>query len=215
MYEVILFDLDGTLLDTLDDLHVSVNAALAAFSYPPRTREEVRAFVGNGIAKLIERAIGSKTPDFDEVLQAFKTHYFENCMVKTKPYAGIVELLRTLQAQGIKAAVVSNKADAAVQTLSKAYFGDLLCMSVGEDEGRGIRKKPAPDTLLQVLQTLGVSKEKTVYVGDSEVDIQTAQNAGIPCISVTWGFKDKEFLVENGGQIFADSTEELLSLCIR
>ena len=212
MYEVILFDLDGTLLDTLDDLHVSVNAAL---SYPPRTREEVRAFVGNGIAKLIERAIGSKTPDFDEVLQAFKTHYFENCMVKTKPYAGIIELLRTLQAQGIKAAVVSNKADAAVQTLSKAYFGDLLCMSVGEDEGRGIRKKPAPDTLLQVLQTLGVAKEKTVYVGDSEVDIQTAQNAGIPCISVTWGFKDKDFLVENGGQIFADSTEELLSLCIR
>ena len=214
MYEVILFDLDGTLLDTLDDLHVSVNAALAEFSYPKRTREEVRAFVGNGIAKLIERAIGAKTPNFDEVLQAFKTHYFENCMVQTKPYAGIIELLQTLKKKDIKAAVVSNKADAAVQTLAKAYFGDLLCMSVGEDEARGIRKKPAPDTLLQVLQTLGIDKEKTVYVGDSEVDIQTAQNAGVPCISVTWGFKDKPFLLENGGEIFADTAEELLALCL-
>ena len=215
MYEVILFDLDGTLLDTLDDLHASVNAALAAFSYPKRTREEVRAFVGNGIAKLIERAIGSRTSDFNEVLQAFKTHYFANCMVKTKPYEGITELLQTLKGKGVKAAVVSNKADAAVQTLSKAYFGDLLCMSVGEDEARGIRKKPAPDTLLQVLKSLGIERSKAIYVGDSEVDIQTAQNAGVKCISVTWGFKDKEFLIKNGGEIFADSAEELLAYCIK
>lgn len=215
MYEVILFDLDGTLLDTLDDLHASVNAALAAFSYPKRTREEVRAFVGNGIAKLIERAIGSKTPDFNEVLQAFKTHYFANCMVKTKPYKGIIELLQTLKEKGIKAAVVSNKADAAVQTLSKAYFGNLLCMSVGEDEARGIRKKPAPDTLLKVLERLKIEKSKAIYVGDSEVDIQTAQNAGVKCISVTWGFKDKEFLIENGGEIFAETAEELLAYCIK
>ncbi len=215
MYEVILFDLDGTLLDTLDDLHASVNAALAAFSYPKRTREEVRAFVGNGIAKLIERAIGSKTSDFEEVLQTFKTHYFENCMIQTKPYDGIIELLQTLQEKGVKAAVVSNKSDAAVQTLVKAYFGDLLCMSVGEDEARGIHKKPAPDTLLKVLQTLQIDKSKAIYVGDSEVDIQTAQNAGIPCISVTWGFKDKEFLVKNGGEIFAETAKELLAYCIR
>lgn len=215
MYEVIIFDLDGTLLDTLDDLHASVNAALAAFSYPARTREEVRAFVGNGIAKLIERALGEKTKDFNEVLEYFKTHYGAHCMDKTKPYEGIKELLQTLQDKGVKAAVVSNKADFAVQKLAREYFDGLLCMSVGEDEAHGIRKKPAPDSLLKVIETLGVDKENAVYVGDSEVDIQTAQNAGVPCVSVTWGFKDKDFLVENGGKIFAKNAEELLSYCIR
>ena len=215
MYEVIIFDLDGTLLDTLDDLHASVNAALAAFSYPTRTREEVRAFVGNGIAKLIERALGGKTKDFNEVLGYFKTHYGAHCMDKTKPYEGIKALLQTLQDKGVKAAVVSNKADFAVQKLAKEYFGGLLCMSVGEDEAHGIRKKPAPDSLLKVLETLGVDKENAIYVGDSEVDIQTAQNAGVQCVSVTWGFKDKDFLVENGGKIFARNAEELLSYCIQ
>lgn len=214
MYEVIIFDLDGTLLDTLDDLHASVNAALATFSYPLRTREEVRSFVGNGIAKLIERALGGKTQDFEAVLDAFKTHYGAHCMDKTQAYAGIASLLQALKSKGIKAAVVSNKADFAVQKLAKEYFGDLLCMAVGEDEARGIRKKPAPDSLLSVLERLGVAKENAVYVGDSEVDIQTAQNAGVACISVTWGFKDKEFLIENGGKIFADNAEELLSYCI-
>lgn len=214
MYEVIIFDLDGTLLDTLDDLHTSVNTALATFSYPLRTREEVRSFVGNGIAKLIERALGGKTQDFEAVLAAFKAHYGAHCMDKTQAYAGIASLLQALKNKGIKAAVVSNKADFAVQKLAKEYFGDLLCMAVGEDEARGIRKKPAPDSLLSVLERLGVAKENAVYVGDSEVDIQTAQNAGVACISVTWGFKDKEFLIENGGKIFADNAEELLSYCI-
>lgn len=214
MYEVIIFDLDGTLLDTLDDLHASVNAALAAFSYPLRTREEVRGFVGNGIAKLIERALGGKTQDFEAVLDAFKTHYGAHCTDKTQAYAGIDSLLQALKDRGIKAAVVSNKADFAVQKLAKEYFGDLLCTSVGEDEAHGIRKKPAPDSLLKVLERLGVAKENAVYVGDSEVDIQTAANAGVDCISVTWGFKDREFLIENGASVLIDTPDEILKFCI-
>ena len=214
MYEVIVFDLDGTLLDTLADLHASVNAALAKFSFPSRTKDEVRSFVGNGISMLMQRAIGKKTPLFEEVLAEFKTHYGAHCMDETRPYAGILEVLKALKARGVKTAVVSNKADFAVKKLAEKYFDGLLLEAVGEDEEHGIRKKPAPDSLFSVLEKLGASKAKTVYVGDSEVDIQTAQNAGVDCISVTWGFKDREFLIENGATLLIDTPEQILKYCI-
>jgi phosphoglycolate phosphatase len=201
-------------LDTLADLHASVNYALEKFSFPKRSEEEVRSFVGNGIAMLIERSIGKPTPLFEEVLQAFKTHYAAHCADKTQPYQGILPLLEKLKKQGVKAAVVSNKADFAVKKLAQAYFDGLLLDAVGEDEANGIRKKPAPDSLLAVMKKLGADKEKTVYVGDSEVDIQTAQNAGVACISVTWGFKDREFLIQNGAGILIDTPDEILKYCI-
>ncbi len=211
MCEVIVFDLDGTLLNTLDDLWTGVNAALQKFGLPSRSREEVRAFIGNGIRKLIQRASG--LPEgalFEDVLAEFKRYYGAHCEDRTKPYAGIVELLQTLKAQGIKTAVVSNKADFAVKKLAESYFGDLLLQAVGENEEAGIRKKPAPDSLLSVMHSLGGTEENTVYVGDSEVDIQTAQNAGVDCISVTWGFKDRAFLLENGATCLVDTPKEML-----
>ncbi len=211
MYKTIVFDLDGTLLDTLDDLWLAVNAGLKKCGLPLRSREEVRAFVGNGIANLMQRATGFVGGEgYDTAFAEFKEYYGAHCEDNTKPYAGILELLQTLKKLGVTCAVVSNKADFAVKKLAKSYFGDLLCAAVGENEAAGIRKKPAPDSLLAVLAELGGTVEETAYIGDSEVDIQTAANAGVDCISVTWGFKDKEFLIENGGTQFADTPSEVL-----
>lgn len=214
MYETVIFDLDGTLLDTLDDLHGAVNAALAAYALPLRTKEEVRGFVGNGMVKLMERAVGKKNhPDFDGILTAFKEYYKEHCKDKTAAYEGIMPLLSALKDRGIKTAVVSNKADFAVKLLAEEYFDGLLLAAVGENESAGVRKKPAPDSLLSVMETLNADKETTVYVGDSEVDILTAQNAGVDCLSVTWGFKDKAFLQENGAKILLDEPSQILAYC--
>lgn len=214
MYKTVIFDLDGTLLDTLQDLHTSVNAALSAYGLPSRSIDEVRAFVGNGIAKLIQRAIGNPAyPNFEGVLQAFKTHYGAHCKNQTKPYDGILDLLKTLQTAGVKTAVVSNKADFAVKLLAEEYFADLLLIAVGENEAGGVRKKPAPDSLFAVMEELQAEKDEVVYVGDSEVDIQTAKNAGVDCICVTWGFRDKEFLVKNGAKILIDNPVEILKFC--
>ena len=212
MYKTVIFDLDGTLLDTLDDLWDAVNAALEKFGLPLRTREEVRAFIGNGIVKLMQRASGLVEGEiFDGVLAEFKRYYGAHCEDKTQPYAGVIPMLERLRAKGIQTAVVSNKADFAVKKLAKGYFHGLLQEAVGENEEAGIRKKPAPDSLLAVMENLGAGTCSTVYVGDSEVDIQTAQNAGVDCISVTWGFKDKDFLIENGATVLVDSVEQLLA----
>ncbi|MBO5736270.1 MAG: HAD family hydrolase [Clostridia bacterium] len=212
MYETIVFDLDGTLLDTLDDLTDATNAALEKFGLKSRTRDEVRSFVGNGIAKLIERAVGEDGKQYQaEALEEFKRHYAKHCADKTAPYEGILSLLQTLQAQGVKTAVVSNKADFAVKSLAKTYFDGLLLAAVGEDEAAGISKKPAPDSLLAVMAQLSATAENTVYVGDSEVDIQTAKNAGVDCICVTWGFRDKGYLMEEGGKLFVDAPAEILT----
>ena len=211
MYETIIFDLDGTLLDTLDDLHAAVNAALEKYGLKPRKREEVRAFVGNGVVKLIERAAGPVPQEiFDGVLCEFKRYYGVHCKDKTCPYNGVIEVLQALKKRGKKTAVLSNKPDFAVKLLAEEYFQGLLQSAVGENEAGGIRKKPAPDSLFAVLDKLQANKETTVYVGDSEVDIQTARNAGVDCISVTWGFKDRAFLVENGGKILIDEPKEIL-----
>ncbi|MBQ7948273.1 MAG: HAD family hydrolase [Clostridia bacterium] len=211
MYETVIFDLDGTLLDTLDDLTAATNAALEKFSLPQRTREEVRSFVGNGIAKLIERAVGEEGKGLQaEALAEFKSYYAAHCADKTAPYDGILSLLRSLREKGVKTAVLSNKADFAVKSLAKTYFDGLLLAAVGENEAAGIRKKPAPDALFSVMNELSATAEKTVYVGDSDVDIQTAKNAGVACICVTWGFRDKDFLKREGGKIFVDTPAEIL-----
>ena len=211
MYKTIIFDLDGTLLDTLDDLTDATNFALGVCGLNRRTRDEVRAFVGNGIAKLIERAVGKDNIAYHEqALSEFKRYYAAHCADKTAPYAGILPLLKVLQASGIKTAVVSNKVDFAVKSLAKTYFDGLLLAAVGENEAAGIRKKPAPDSLLAVMEELSASAETTLYVGDSEVDIQTAQNAGVDCLCVTWGFRDKRYLEEEGGRMFVDSAIEIL-----
>ena len=213
MYEMIVFDLDGTLLDTLDDLWMAVNAALQKFSLPLRTKDEVCSFVGNGVLKLMQRAVGVERADFEEIFPEFKHYYGTHCADNTQPYAGIIPLLNTLKERGIKLAVLSNKADYAVKILAEEYFKGLFDVALGENEAAGIRKKPAPDSLLAVMQQFGVAKEKTLYVGDSEVDIQTAQNAGVACLSVTWGFKDEAFLVENGAEAFAREPYEILRFC--
>jgi phosphoglycolate phosphatase len=211
MYKTIVFDLDGTLLDTLDDLTDATNAALTAYSFPNRTREEVRSFIGDGVVKLMQRACGMENySEFDGLLWAFRNHYKEHCADKTKAYDGVLELLRVLKERGIKTAILSNKTDFAVKQLNKIYFDGLLIEAVGENEAAGIRKKPAPDALFAVMERLGASAEETLYVGDSEVDIQTAANAGVACLSVTWGFKEKEFLMKNGGKFFADSPLDVL-----
>lgn len=210
-YSTVVFDLDGTLLDTLDDLWRAVNVALDKFSFPLRTREEVRSFVGNGVKMLIGRAIGEIAhPKIEEVLSEFKAYYAAHCKENTRPYDGILTILKTLKERGIKTAVLSNKSDFATKELVKEYFGTLIERAAGENEDAGIRKKPAPDALWNTLEELGSSREETVYVGDSEVDIQTAQNAGVDCISVTWGFKKEEFLRENGATCLIDEPVKLL-----
>ncbi len=209
-YKLIIFDLDGTVLDTLDDLMNSVNYALRKNSLPERSREEVRTFVGNGIRLLIERAVpgGTVIGITDKVFADFKEHYAVHSCDNTRPYEGINELLTVLNEKGIKTAVVSNKADFAVQTLSERYFAGLFAVSVGEREN--IARKPAPDSVNAVIEMLGGDKKSSVYVGDSEVDIETALNAGIPCISVDWGFRSEAQLQEKGASTIVSSADELL-----
>ena len=209
MYKLVVFDLDGTLLDTLDDLTSSVNYALEQISLPRRTREEVCSFVGNGIKKLMQRAIDGRYLDEERALSIFRNHYQEHCQDQTKPYDGVLELLGELQNKNMKTAVLSNKADVATKKLAQNYFDGLLDKAVGENEAQGIRKKPAPDALLSLMQELGVTSLETVYIGDSDVDIQTAKNAGVDCISVSWGFRDERFLQEHGATKIARTVYEL------
>lgn len=211
MKKTVIFDLDGTLLNTLDDLADSTNYALSKFGYPTRTIEEVRQFVGNGVAKLIERAIpeGKNNPNFEKCLSIFKENYAQNMYNKTAPYNGIIEMLSNLKSKGIKIAVVSNKFDLAVKELCKKYFEGFIDFAAGENEAQGIKKKPAPDTVLSVLNEFNFAPEDAVYVGDSDVDIMTAKNSKMPCISVTWGFRDKKFLLENGATILINAPSEI------
>lgn len=198
MITTIVFDLDGTLLDTLEDLTDSVNYAIGKSGFPKRTLDEIRSFVGNGIAKLIERVLpeGTENPHYDEVLKTFREYYALHCKDKTRPYDGILEMLDVLEGQGYRMAVVSNKFDAAVKELCGLYFGERIRTAVGES-GK-VRKKPAPDAVYQVLEDLSVSAEESVYVGDSDVDIATAGNVPMTCVSVTWGFRSREQLLAAG-----------------
>ncbi|WP_456100409.1 HAD family hydrolase [Prevotella jejuni] len=210
-FKTYIFDLDGTLLSTLNDLASSTNYALRWAGMPERTIEEVRMFVGNGVKILMERAIpeGVNNPKFEETYAKFREHYMEHNLDTTRPYDGVPELLHELKRRGKHLAIVSNKFYAATQDLAKHFFPDTIEVAIGEREN--IRKKPAPDTVLEALRQLNVSKEDAVYIGDSDVDIMTAKNCGLPCISVLWGFRDKDFLIEHGGSLFVEKPIEILS----
>ena len=211
-YDVYVFDLDGTLLDTLGDLTASVNHALRWAGMPERTIEEIRWFVGNGVKKLMERAIpdGLNNPRFDEVYQEFRDHYLHHGLDTTVPYPGIMELLQALKDEGKQIAVVSNKFYKATEELCQHFFGGLVDVAIGEREG--IRKKPAPDTVEEALRQLNADRTHAVYVGDSDVDIQTARNSGLPCISVLWGFRDQDFLLAHGATTLVVNPSDILSL---
>ena len=210
-YSTYVFDLDGTLLDTLGDLAASVNYALRTHGMPEHSIDDVRRFVGNGVRKLMERAVpdGPDNPQFEAAFATFRAYYMEHAQDTTRPYEGIPETLAALKAQGCRLAVVSNKMRKATEELCRHFFPDTIEVAIGEDEAAGIRKKPAPDTVFEALRVLG-DKGDAVYVGDSDVDIQTAHNAGIPCISVLWGFRDKDFLLQHGANTFISAPSELL-----
>lgn len=217
MIDTVIFDLDGTLLNTLEDLADSVNYALRQSGFPERTIEEVRSFVGNGVAKLIERAIpdGRDNPSYEETLRIFKNYYELHCNDKTKPYEGVIEMLSQLCKAGYKLAIVSNKFDEAVKELCELYFKGYVLAAIGESEH--VKKKPAPDTVYQALKELSAKAEQAVYVGDSDVDIKTAANVPMSCISVTWGFRSREVLLEAGAEEAHMITvpEQLLPLLLR
>lgn len=210
-YEAFIFDLDGTLLDTLEDLKNSVNAALKTYHMPVRTLEEVRNFVGNGIGKLIERAAPEGTPAVvqKQVLNDFKEHYRVHCMDCTRPYPGVMDMLDECRRRGIEMAVVSNKADFAVQELRERFFSGRIRLAMGETTQ--VRKKPAADMVKKILCQWDLEKEKIAYVGDSEVDIVTAENAGLDFIGVSWGFRGRDFLKKRGARRIVDSPEELFN----
>lgn len=211
-YNCVIFDLDGTLLDTLGDLRDSVNFALSKNHLPERSTEEIRNFVGNGIRLLIERSVPENTPLelIDKCFDDFKAYYKDNSANLTRAYDGINGLLSELKSRGVKLSVVSNKADFAVKTLVENYFNNTFNCAVGERDG--VKRKPSPDAVFAVIKKLGVSKKDVIYVGDSEVDIETAKNAGIPCICVTWGFRDKEVLERLCPEYIIDSPEKILEI---
>ena len=211
-YNTYIFDLDGTLLDTLTDLAASTNYALRTHGMSEHTIDEVRRFVGNGVRILMERAVpdGTDNPLFDEAFATFRQHYMEHSLDTTRPYEGVPEMLAALKAKGCHLAVVSNKMMAATQELCRHFFPETIEVAIGENEAEGIRKKPAPDTVIAALRQLGVGEEGAVYVGDSDVDIDTARNSNLPCISVLWGFRDRDFLLQHGASTLISAPKELL-----
>lgn len=210
-YKAVIFDLDGTLLNTLEDLTDAVNHVMRQFNYPEHTIEEIRSFVGNGIKLLIERSLpdGKDNPEFDKIFSEFKLYYTSHCQIKTRPYDGIMELISSLKEQGYKLAIVSNKNQSAVTELNNIYFSDYISTAIGEKEG--VRKKPAPDTVIKALSELGISSDDAVYVGDSDVDRETAKNSDMDCISVTWGFRDRKLLESLNPYAIIDKPAELLN----
>lgn len=211
-YKAIIFDLDGTLTDTLEDLFLSVNHALRSCSLPERSLDEVRKFVGNGVRKLIERSVpeDTKSTVLEKCFEAFRAHYVIHCQDHTCLYPGIATLLMTLHARGYRMAVVSNKLQTGVDELARTFFKGVIDVAIGEQQG--IPRKPEPDMVEAALRQLGVSKEEAIYVGDSDVDLQTASNAGLPCISVLWGFRSRDFLVAHGATILAEKPQDVLTL---
>ena len=210
-YDTYIFDLDGTLLDTLQDLAASVNYALRQHHMPEHSIDDVRRFVGNGVRRLMERAVpeGAANPAFEATFVTFREYYMEHSLDTTRPYDGILELIHELKQRGCRMAVVSNKMMAATQELVRHFFPDIE-VAIGEHEAAGIRKKPAPDTVFAAMQQLG--EGSAVYVGDSDVDLATARNSGLPCISVLWGFRDRDFLLAHGATTFVEQPREILCI---
>ena len=221
MFNVYIFDLDGTLLDTLQDLANSVNYALRQHGMPEHPIDDIRRFVGNGVRLLMERAVpdGAQNPLFETVFDSFRQHYMRHSLDTTRPYDGIPELIHELKARGCQMAVVSNKMMEATQELVRHFFPDID-VAIGENEVAGIRKKPAPDTVYEALRLLAVNdsqlavsqQQTAVYVGDSDVDLATARNSGLPCISVLWGFRDRDFLLAHGATTFAEHPLDILGI---
>ncbi len=209
-YDTVIFDLDGTLLNTLEDLKDSVNYGLKKYGMPERSLEEIRCFVGNGVQKLIERSLPKERTKEEEqlVFAAFREHYDIHCNDKTDLYPGIRELLRELKSCGYKMAIVSNKLQSGVDTLRDIYFKEYITTAIGTKDG--IPKKPAPDMVLEAMRRLRATKETTVYVGDSEVDIATAFNTGIDCIAVAWGFRTRKEQEQAGSKVFVDKPLDIL-----
>ena len=220
MFNVYVFDLDGTLLDTLQDLANSVNYALRQNGMPEHTIDDIRRFVGNGVRLLMERAVpdGARNPQFEAAFATFRQYYMQHSLDTTRPYDGIPELIHELKARGCQMAVVSNKMMAATQELVHHFFPDIP-VAIGEHEAAGIRKKPAPDTVYEALRQLGIIHHPSsiihhpssiVYIGDSDVDIATARNSDLPCISVLWGFRSCDFLLAHGATTFAERPADIL-----
>ena len=212
MTKAIVFDLDGTLLDTLADLAASTNYALRSCGMPEHSIDDVRRFVGNGVRMLMTRAVpdGESNPRFDEAFSVFRQHYMQHCLDTTCPYPGIMEALARLKEKGMMLAIVSNKMQAATEELRQHFFSQYIDVAIGESAA--VRKKPAPDTVNEALRLLGISHDEAIYVGDSDVDIDTARAAMMPCASVLWGFRDRQFLLNHGATRLLSSPEELLSL---
>lgn len=213
-YKLVMFDMDGTVLDTLGDLSDSLNHTLIAHGMPARTIDEARMMLGDGMNVLIHRAVPQGTSEevIQQVLKDYKAYYGSHSTIKTRVFPGIPELLRTLKEQGVKTCVVSNKGDYAVQDLAKTYFDGLLDASAGENEAAGIARKPAPDMCFKMLEQFGVTQAEAVYVGDTEVDIKTARNSGLDCIICSWGFRSTDYLKNCGAEIIVDSPEEILKV---
>ncbi len=210
-YNTYIFDLDGTLLYTLSDLTASINHTMKIFRLPLKSEENVRQMVGNGIARLVELAVpgGADNPQYGNIYNTFMQHYLLHSLDTTRPYDGITETLAALKRAGKNIAVVSNKHYDATTKLCQHFFSGFISVAIGESDR--IKRKPAPDTVVEALRQLGANRDGAVYIGDSEVDILTAQNSGIPCISVLWGFRDKDFLTRHGARTFISSPSELLS----
>ncbi len=208
----VIFDLDGTLLNTLGDLHAGFNFALKNYGYKERTIEEIRGFIGSGIKKAIELALPYRVDEqeFNKIVECFKDYYKKNMYTYTKPYDGIIDMLQILKQNKYKIAIVSNKFDSAVKELNKKYFAEFIEVAIGESAG--IKRKPSSDGIMKALLELNSALENTIYTGDSDIDIQTARNAKIPCISVLWGYKDKEFLAKNGAECFAQTPYDIIKI---
>ena len=212
MITTIVWDMDGTVLNTLIDLRDSVNYVLRKYNMPEHTIEEYRRYFGSGIRYALECAVVDGTPSetIDEMLPIFKEHYDVHCLDNTCPYDGILDAMKKLKEKGYKMAIVSNKIDSAVKELNEKFFKEYVDVAIGETPGT--KRKPAPDMVEQALKELGSSKEESIYIGDSEVDLQTARNSNLPCISVLWGFRDRDYLIEQGATTFAETPEELIQL---
>ena len=212
MITTIVWDMDGTVLNTLIDLRDSVNYVLKKYNMPEHTIEEYRRYFGSGIRYALECAVVDGTPSetIDEMLPIFKEHYDVHCLDNTCPYDGILDAMKKLKEKGYKMAIVSNKIDSAVKELNEKFFKEYVDVAIGETPGT--KRKPAPDMVEQALNKLGSTKEEAIYIGDSEVDLQTARNSNLPCISVLWGFRDKDYLIKQGATTFAKTPEELVQL---
>ena len=214
-YTTIVWDLDGTLMDSLQDLHDAVNYGLTACNMPLRTMAETKQSVGNGVRRLMVLSVpdGETNPRFEEAFAAFKTYYVAHCEDHTRPYAGIEETLHRLKDAGYRMALVSNKLQAGVDELYRTWFADTFAIAVGDSPA--LKRKPEPDMVYEALARMGVERESAVYVGDSEVDVMTARNAGLPCISVLWGYREKAFLLTQGAKHFAVTPDEIPALLVR